>query len=79
MYFKQSSLTAMMALVLWGALFLFIDLLQITFLVLKILNILNLNWFWIFSPLWIPFLIYLLLLAYVLIKTIYGGKKNGTK
>jgi hypothetical protein len=68
----------MMALIMWGALFLFIDLLQVALITLKILNILQASWFWTFCPLWVPFLIYLLILFFVLVRmAIDGGKKDG--
>ncbi len=33
----------------------FVGLLQIVFIVLKLTNAIAWTWFWVFSPLWIPF------------------------
>ena len=49
-------------------LWVFINLLQITFITLKLFNIISWNWFWVLSPLWIVMgLVYILWLLFSII------------
>ena len=51
----------------------FCSLLAIVFIVLKLLNIISWSWWWVLSPLWLPFAIaiaiYLLSVVYVFIRS----------
>lgn len=49
-------------------LWVFINLLQITFIALKLFNIISWNWFWVLSPLWIIMgLLYIMYLLFSII------------
>lgn len=37
----------------------FLDLLTVAFVVLKLCNVINWSWWWVLSPIWIPFIIIL--------------------
>lgn len=41
----------------------FFGLLTIAFIVLKLLKVINWSWIWVLSPLWIGFLLYLIVFA----------------
>lgn len=41
----------------------FFGLLTIAFIVLKLLNVINWSWIWVLSPLWIGFILYLIVFA----------------
>lgn len=45
---------------LGGALF-------IVFLVLKLVGVISWSWWWVFSPLWIPFILFLLILGVIVL------------
>lgn len=45
----------------------FFGLLTIVFIVLKLLGIVTFSWLWVFAPLWIPFAIWLIIVAIVFI------------
>lgn len=40
--------------------FIFIIVSQIVLIFLKITNVINCSWLWVFAPLWIPYLIFLI-------------------
>lgn len=40
-----------------------LTLLFIVFLVLKLVGVISWSWWWVFSPIWIPFLIVVILIA----------------
>lgn len=48
----------------------FIEALQIVFIVLKLVKVINWNWVWVLSPTWIPLLITIicLLIAWIIYK-----------
>lgn len=49
-------------------LWVFINLLQVTFIALKLFNIISWNWLWVLSPLWIVMgLVYILYLLFSII------------
>lgn len=49
----------------------FIGLLTISFIILKLTGVIDWSWFWVLSPLWIPFAAALLLITILLtVKTI---------
>lgn len=37
------------------------DVLTVVFIVLKLVGVINWSWVWVLAPLWIPFLLYILL------------------
>ena len=37
------------------------DVLTVVFIVLKLVGVINWSWIWVLAPLWIPFLLYILL------------------
>ena len=45
---------------LGGALF-------IVFLVLKLVGVISWSWWWVFSPLWIPFILFLIILGVIVL------------
>lgn len=47
----------------------FTTLLQIAFIVLKLCNVINWSWLWVLAPTWIGFVLAILIVAIVLIKT----------
>lgn len=59
----------------------FILSLTLIFVVAKIMGRLNWTWWWVFSPLWLPFVVFLCLLAAIfvvaLLKGFIGGFKEG--
>ena len=46
----------------------FISLLQLTFIILKLCNIINWNWLWVMSPLWISTLLGIALLLVITLR-----------
>ena len=50
----------------------FFELLLLTFIILKLCGIINWNWWWVFSPIWIPVGIYCVI---IIIATIGNNKK----
>ena len=48
----------------------FVGLLTIVFITLKLLNVINWSWFWVFSPIWITGLIVLGLIAILILAAI---------
>ena len=46
--------------VFWG-------LLEIVFITLKLIGIINWSWFWVLSPIWIPFAIWFVLVVVILV------------
>lgn len=43
----------------------FCGLLTITFITLRLCNVIDWNWFWILSPLWIPITFYIFLILFI--------------
>ena len=57
----------------WGTPFCFIT--TLVFLVLKLTNIIDWNWWWIFAPLWIPLAFSLIvIIIFVIIGAILGPR-----
>lgn len=48
----------------------------IVFFVLKVLNLLDWSWVWIFAPLWIPVALVILLLIIALIVAAFSGEDD---
>jgi len=48
--------------------------LTITFIVLKLMNIINWSWWWVLSPIWISTLLVILLLVIILITVVLLNK-----
>ena len=48
----------------------------ITFFVLKVLNLLDWSWVWVFAPLWIPVALIILLLIIALIVAVFSGEDD---
>lgn len=48
----------------------FCGLLTILFIALKLTNVITWSWWWVLSPLWIPFLIVMLILLIILVVAI---------
>lgn len=59
--------------------FIFGELLQIVFIILKLCHVINWSWVWIFAPTWINFLIFILVIIGIVIYDIYESKKNNWK
>lgn len=51
----------------------------IVFLVLKLTNTINWSWWWVTSPLWIPFALVLFIVIIVIIATFIRSVKNKQK
>lgn len=51
----------------------------IVFLVLKLTNTINWSWWWVTSPLWIPFALVLFIVIIVIIATFIRSIKNKQK
>ena len=45
----------------------FCGLLAIVFITLKLIGIINWSWFWVLSPIWIPFAIWLVIIVVILV------------
>ena len=45
----------------------FYGLLAIVFITLKLIGIINWSWFWVLSPIWIPFAIWLVIIVVILV------------
>lgn len=43
----------------------FIGLLQIAFIILKLCNVITWSWFWVLSPIWIEFLVVLIVVLWL--------------
>lgn len=50
----------------------FLELLTVLFIGLKLTGYINWSWWWVLSPLWIPFLIALVILCLVLVVVFIG-------
>ncbi len=53
----------------------FTGLLTIVFIVLKLLNVIKWSWWWVLSPIWISFVIALVVIFIPLLAAIIGSKK----
>lgn len=51
----------------------FVGLLQVAFIVLKLMNYINWSWLWVLSPMWVSFLILFIL---IVMATLLGSKKR---
>ena len=51
-------------------------LLTIVFIVLKLCNVINWSWMWVFAPLWIPVLLLVVIFALVIIVSIVRTTKR---
>ena len=49
----------------------FLDMLAVTFIVLKLIHVIDWSWWWVLSPIWIPLAIALLLVFLWAIATAY--------
>lgn len=54
----------------------FTELLSITFIVLKLCNIINWSWWWVLSPLWVPIALVLAIFLVVFIVTVITGDEK---
>lgn len=52
----------------------FVGVLTIAFIILKLLGAINWSWLWVLSPIWISFLIALLILILVVIAMVWSHK-----
>ena len=53
----------------------FTGLLAIVFITLKLTNYINWSWWWVLSPLWIPFVVVIIILGVVLIYGVHQALK----
>jgi hypothetical protein len=51
----------------------FWGLLEIVFITLKLIGIINWSWFWVLSPIWIPFAIWFVLVVVILVCAVIKG------
>ena len=47
----------------------------LVFLILKLTGVVNWSWFWVLSPLWIPFVMMILVLGFVVLIAYLASKK----
>lgn len=45
----------------------FIEFLQVLFIILKVANIIDWSWWWVFSPLWIPAIVTIIVIIILII------------
>lgn len=54
----------------------FLEVLLIVFIVLKLCHVINWSWWWVLSPLWIPFVLAIIcIIVYIIIDAIQKSKR----
>lgn len=57
----------------------FLDLLTIVFIILKLTKVISWSWWWVLSPIWIPFSILLIVACFLIIKAAIEDYKDRKK
>ena len=56
------------------------DLLLVAFIVLKLCGVINWSWVWVLAPLWIPLVVFLIIIGIILItQKVSGNNRRRTK